>query len=364
MANSKAAVDAWAQFGNPGWDWHSLAPYFKKFHTLSRPSPPASKHLRLDYIDDAVRATDGPVQASFPEETDDPLPTAWVDTLAALGWPASGDPFSGEFVGGYINAMSIDPDSRTRSDAATAYYGPAKARSNLHVVTGAVAEKIIFDTSSEVPKAVGVQVQRGGKTTTVRATKEVILAAGVFGTPKLLELSGIGDKSLLEKIGVPVIVHNHNVGENLQDHPNAGVSFEVADGVQTLDGLSRQEPEAIGAAMQEYISKKKGPFALGGNYAGSLIPVPDFVEGPEAEATLSKALSELDGIATPGDFSPYHTEFVRSILGKRSEGTGNLFTYAACGSKCYCDIPHPNCPFSSPVPRKNMTNKARNRLHP
>lgn len=56
---------------------------------------------------DRVRATDGPVHASFPEETDDPLPTAWVDALAALGYPASGDPFSGEFTGAYINTMSM-----------------------------------------------------------------------------------------------------------------------------------------------------------------------------------------------------------------------------------------------------------------
>ncbi|KUI57348.1 Oxygen-dependent choline dehydrogenase [Cytospora mali] len=185
VANSKAAMDAWAEFGSPGWDWQSMAPYFKKFHTLSRPSPAASEHLRLDYINDA------------------------------LGWPASGDPFSGEFVGGYINAMSIDPEPRTRSDAATAYYEPAKARSNLHVVTGTVAEKIIFDTSGKVPKAVGVQVQKGGKTTTVEAGKEVILAAGTVGTPKLLELSGVGDQTLLESLGIPVVVHNPNVGENL-----------------------------------------------------------------------------------------------------------------------------------------------------
>lgn len=51
VANSKAALDAWAQFGNPGWDWQTMAPYFKKFHTLTTPSPAAIKHLRLDYID-------------------------------------------------------------------------------------------------------------------------------------------------------------------------------------------------------------------------------------------------------------------------------------------------------------------------
>lgn len=61
------------------------------------PAPPPG------LIDEDVRGKDGPVQASFPE-TDDPVPAAWVDTLAALGLPASGDPSSGEFVGGYINA--------------------------------------------------------------------------------------------------------------------------------------------------------------------------------------------------------------------------------------------------------------------
>lgn len=103
MANSKAAVDAWGRFGSPGWDWDTLGPYFRRFHSLSRPSPETCRHLRLDYIDEDVRGRDGPVQASFPE-TDDPVPAAWVDTLAALGFPASGDPFSGEFVGGCINA--------------------------------------------------------------------------------------------------------------------------------------------------------------------------------------------------------------------------------------------------------------------
>lgn len=316
-----------------------MEPYFRKFHTLSQPSPAASEHLRLNYIDDDVRATSGPIQASFPEETDDPVPAAWVDTLSRLGWPASGDPFSGDFVGGYVNAMSIEPESRTRSDAATAYYAPAKARANFRVLTGAVAQKIVFDTSDKVPKAVGVQVRKDGKIITVEANKEVILAAGTVGTPKLLELSGVGDRSLLESLGVPVVVHNPNVGENLQDHPNAGVSFEVADGVRTLDGLSRQEPEAISAAMQEYITKKKGPFAVGGNYVGSLLPVPDFVEGPEAEETLRRVLHGLEGVAPTGDFSPYHAEFVHSLLGKRTEATGNFFTYAACGSKYYFSDP-------------------------
>lgn len=334
VANSKSAVDAWASFGNPGWDWETMAPYYKKFHTLSRPNDAAVKHLRLGYIDDKVRASDGPIQASFPDNVviHDPLPSAWVDTLGELGYPASGDPFSGTMHGGYINAMSIDPTSRTRSDSATAYLEPAKARKNLHVETGVTVEKIVFDTTSDSPQAKGLEVKKDGKTSVVSASKEIILAAGVFGTPKLLELSGVGDRERLEKLGIKVVVDNPNVGENLQDHPNAGISFEVADGIQTMDAMSRQEPEAIGAAMQQYATEKTGPFALAGNYAGALVPVKDFTSGPDAESTYKKVMDATATDATPGPFSALHAEYVRSLLSKPEEGSGNLFTYAACGN--------------------------------
>ncbi|KXX73255.1 Oxygen-dependent choline dehydrogenase [Madurella mycetomatis] len=333
VANSKAAVDAWAGFGNSGWDWNMLAPYFKKAYTLSRPSTAASEHLRVSYIQESVRGANGPIQVSFPEEVDDPLPAAWVDTIAALGYPASGDPFSGEFRGGYVNALSVDPASRTRSDAATAYFEPVKARPNLHVVMSAHVTKLIFDTSGSAPKAVGVQVKKDGETVTFRAEKEVVLAAGAFGTPKLLELSGVGSRELLERFNIPVFVDNPNVGENLQDHPVSSISFEVNDGVKTLDALGRQEPDAVEAAMQEYVAKKAGPFAVG-NYTGSLLPVPDFV-GPEGKSTLEKVLQQI--AATNPDlvgdlFSPHHASFVQSLLNNPAEGAGNVFLYAACAN--------------------------------
>ncbi|KAI1390108.1 glucose-methanol-choline oxidoreductase-like protein [Hypoxylon trugodes] len=332
VANSKAAIDVWAEFGNPGWDWETLAPYYKKSHTLSRPSAATCDVLRLGYIDDAVRGTDGPIRASFPDGIDDPLPTAWVDTIAALGFPASGDPFSGEFTGGYVNAMNIDPNSSMRSDAASAYLEPAKGRKNLHVETGVLVEKIVFDESGSVPKAVGVQVQKNGRAIVVDVNKEIILAAGAFGSPKLLELSGIGSRVRLEKLGIPVIVDNPNVGENLQDHPNAGVSFEVVDGVKTMDDLARQVPEAIATAMQDYATKKTGPFSVGGNFAGSMLPVVDFVEGPDSEQTLKDVLDLSQEVPTPDSFSSQHASFVHSLLSKRTEGVGNVFTFPAYGN--------------------------------
>jgi hypothetical protein len=87
------------------WWWDGLAPYFQKSCTLKKPSSVASKHLGLDYIDDEhIKLFNGPIQASFVEEFNDPLPRAWVETLGKLGWANSTGPFTGIAIGGYVNA--------------------------------------------------------------------------------------------------------------------------------------------------------------------------------------------------------------------------------------------------------------------
>jgi len=115
-----------------------------------------------------------------------------------------------------------------------------------------------------------------GQTQTFSATKEVILAAGVFNTPKLLELSGIGAKSLLEQNRIPVVVDNPSVGENLQDHLMTGISYEVADGVMTGDPLMRQDPEALQIAQNLYFEHQAGPFTIGGMQSHAFMPILEF----------------------------------------------------------------------------------------
>lgn len=222
--------------------------------------------------------------------------------------------------------MNIDPVSKTRSDVVTGYLEPAKGRPNLQIEQGATVEMLIFDTSSGASKAIGVQVRKDSVLKTVTPNKEIILAAGVFGTPKILELSGIGSREHLESLGITVVVDNPHVGENLQDHPNTSMSFEVVDGVKTLDALSRQEPDAVQAAMHQYMTEKSGPFATNGNFMGSLLPLPDF-QGPDGKATLDHVLSTTTEDATPEPFSPCHSSFVRRVLGDSTEGVGTLFTY-------------------------------------
>ena len=130
-------------------------------------------------------------------------------------------------------ATVVDPESKTRSYAANSYFASAARRPNLTVLTGVSVSNIILDNGNGLATAKGVHVTVKDKEFIVKASKEVILAAGAFQTPKLLELSGIGDRRLLETHDVHVFIDNPNVGENLQDHLMTAISFEVMDGICT-----------------------------------------------------------------------------------------------------------------------------------
>lgn len=117
------------------------------------------------------------------------------------------DPFSSKAVGGYSNASSIDAKKNTRSYAASAYYAPARGKANLTVMTGAVAKKVLFGPGGDDGIiATGVSFTIDGKRLEAKANKEVILAAGAFQSPKILELSGIGNPELFKSLDNPVIV--------------------------------------------------------------------------------------------------------------------------------------------------------------
>ena len=121
-----------------------MEPYYRKFYTLTVPDEVTSQHLGLDYITDTDKEARGPVQVSYTGVSQDPLSKAWIDTFKGMKHGMAGDPFSGTSAGGYANAATVDPSSKTRSYAATAYYAPISHRGNLTVLTGAQVEKIGF----------------------------------------------------------------------------------------------------------------------------------------------------------------------------------------------------------------------------
>ncbi|KAI1807189.1 putative GMC oxidoreductase [Daldinia bambusicola] len=313
---TKANVDAWESLGNPGWDWASFSESMRKSFTL------ASGGTEVK----------GPIQLCIPE-ADTEWPSVWMKTLDTLRISPSGDPFNGEFTGGWVAPDTIDPLTKQRSYAANAYLEPARSRSNLTVWTKTEADKIIFDKSNGVV-ATGVQVVKDGETKIVEARKEVIIAAGAINSPRLLELSGIGDAKLLQSLGIDVVVDNPNVGENLQNHPMCTLSFEARKepGFETVDALARQDGEAIAAAMEAYANNKKGPFSRSGANLLLQMQTPG-MRSPEDAAKVLELLrtgadaknSHGDKGESPKSFAQFHANFLKDILTSPNEATATYF---------------------------------------
>ncbi len=234
-------MDAWSGLGNEGWDWPAFSKAVRKSCTVSGEG-------------------DGPVllKVSDVNEPDNAWLKVWTDTFNTLGFPTA-DPFSGEVCGPMITPESIHPTTGQRWSSANAYLEPARGIANLTVVTGATVSKILFnksDPANLVAEGVEYTVKQDGepKAMSVKARKEVVVAAGTMNSPRVLELSGIGSASLLQGLGIDVLVDNPHVGENLQNHVLVGTNFEVKDDsdLPSRDPLMRQEPAAAQAAMAAY----------------------------------------------------------------------------------------------------------------
>lgn len=282
---SKAGIDSWEKLGNKGWNFDALRPYYQKFHTYSPPSKEVNDLLALDYMDGGLQGKSGPIKISF-GGFHGPLQKEWPETFKRLNYKYKADPLTGLGYGGHSNPASIDADSKTRSHAGSDYCNTGvRNRANLRILTEAVVRKILLEKTDSGPvSAKGVQFSsEQGQDQTVGANKEVILAAGAFQSPQLLELSGIGSRALLDRYKIKTMIDNPFVGENLQDHAMASLSFEAADHIPTGDVL--RDPQIFAAAIEEYNKSKTG-FLTAGTYCSAYMPVVDFLDqGGQAKLT-------------------------------------------------------------------------------
>ncbi|CAH0031882.1 unnamed protein product [Clonostachys rhizophaga] len=316
VAPSAADFDSWASLGNPGWGWDSMGHYVRKPFSLQLPvDQETSDHLGLEWLKKDLHGSNGPLKISFPGSKENPLIKAWVDAFRGMNKTISDDPFSGVAVGGYSNGATVDQDTKTRSYAASAYGAPLKARPNVRVITGILAQKILFDKSDAGLNATGVEAVLDGQVQTFHASKEVILAAGVFNTPKLLEISGIGQSEILKQHNIKQLLEIPGVGENLQDHLMTGVSYEVNEGIVTGDPLMRQEPSALEAAQKLY-AEQKGPLCFGGTQSNALMPI---------DYDLAEILDNTPVKSEDKEF----IETVRAIHERPNEATATWFMFLA-----------------------------------
>ncbi|KAF7906108.1 hypothetical protein EAF00_000387 [Botryotinia globosa] len=245
LPNSKLSIEAWVSLGNPGWEAFSKS--MDRFTLATSTS--------------TTNSTKSPLQIPIPEE-DTEWPRVWRDRLATLEFPVAQDGLtSGNILGSLMGVRNNwSRHDKKRSYSAKAYLDDTvRSRINLTIRTKATVERIIFENpDSDTPIAV---VLRGtGTLKSVLANKEVILGGGTINSPRLLELSGVGNPKILEPIGIEVIVNNPNVGEHLQNHPLVTVPFEARDedGFDTIDQLLRKDKEAIAKVKAAY-AKGLGP---------------------------------------------------------------------------------------------------------
>ncbi|KAJ3931814.1 MAG: hypothetical protein NXY57DRAFT_178576 [Lentinula lateritia] len=207
--------DEWANITkDKTWSWNEFGRYFRKFErVLADTSYPQ--------VDTSLRGLDGPVRVGYFNYSSR-FGQDFVKSCQALDVPFCPDFDNGKGTLGVNRLMTYIDEKATRVSTETAYLTPqVLARSNLKVVTGVKVTKILFDTTTIQPKAVGVQMQStlGGTTYYAFTNKDVILAAGAIHTPHILMLSGIGPASHLREHDVAVVKDLENVGAHLQDHP-------------------------------------------------------------------------------------------------------------------------------------------------
>ncbi|PIB24446.1 choline dehydrogenase [Amylibacter kogurei] len=189
--------DHWDESGASGWSYADVLPYFKRMETWHGGAS-------------EFRGTDGPLHVTRGPRKN-PLFHAFVKAGEQAGYEVSDD-YNGEKQEGF-GPMEQTVYKGRRWSAANAYLRPALKRENCNIVNG-LAQKVIVENG----RAVGVEIERNGRSEIIHANNEVILAASSFNTPKLLMLSGIGPAAHLREHGIDVVADRAGVGQNLQDH--------------------------------------------------------------------------------------------------------------------------------------------------
>ena len=206
-------LDEWVRLGAEGWDAQTILPLIKRLETNARGG---EKH-----------GTAGPVHLmDVPPE--DPVGVALLDACEQAGIPRA--VFNdGDTVVNGANFFQINRKADgTRASSSVSYLHPIQdERENLDILTGHWATRLLFEDQ----RAVGVEYVNNafGRSSVLKARCEVILSAGAIDTPKLLMLSGIGPAEHLREIGLDVLVDAPGVGSNLQDHPEAVISWEARE---------------------------------------------------------------------------------------------------------------------------------------
>ncbi|KAJ5771124.1 uncharacterized protein N7511_003175 [Penicillium nucicola] len=230
----KEEINAWQDMlgdmdGNENWSWDSFYAAMKKSETFSPPTDDVVKEAGITW-NASTHGTDGPIHMSYPGYTF-PEVGYWSTSLDNMGIAISENMYGGDVFGAEVSTSCINPSNWTRSYSRTGYLDPLPDRGNYDVLAKAHVTRLVFDNSSSsdnlTASAVEYTMDNGTTTLSVKVNKEVILASGSIGSPAVLLYSGVGPKDVLSDAGVDLVSELPGVGQHLQDHLSATVTFST-----------------------------------------------------------------------------------------------------------------------------------------
>lgn len=273
MRGQARDYDQWRQFGNMGWSWDDVLPYFRRSE---------------DYVhgEDEAHGVGGEWRVEEQRLSWEIL-TAFQEAAVQAGIPRTDDFNRGNNEG--VGYFQVNQRRGVRWSTSKAFLKPVRERANLKVLTQAQATRIVLDGR----KVTGLEFDHGGQPAHARVWGELLLAAGSIGSPQLMELSGIGQGGLLQRHGIEVAHELAGVGENLQDHLQVRMVYKV----QNTKTLNEKANSLIGKASMalQYALFRSGPMSMAPSQLGCFTKSDPSQETPDLEYHVQPLSTEALG---------------------------------------------------------------------
>lgn len=243
--------DEWAEMGNKGWSFREVLPYFVRSENND------------DYRDSPWHGTQGEMHISHVRKYN-PMITPFLAATGAMGYGRCTD-FNGAADPAGFDVRQNAIHKGRRVSGVTAFLDPVRQRRNLDITTACLVRKIIIEDG----RATAVEVERNGAVLRINARREVLLCAGTYGSPAILQHSGIGDATALHRLGIEVKLHLPAVGRNLHDHPSTVVQMKSSNSESY--GISWKALPRNALSVFQYLLFRSGQIA------GNLFEVTGFL---------------------------------------------------------------------------------------
>ncbi len=261
IRGQKQDYDHWRQFGNEGWGYEDVLPFFKKAENQERGG-------------DDHHGSGGPLQVSDIRDRRE-ICDAFIEAAVATGIPRNND-FNGAEQEGVGNFQTTSHNGR-RCSSAVGYLKPILNRPNLRIETDAMVTKIVFDGT----KATGIAYRQQGTDKQAMVKGEIILSGGAINSPQLLQLSGVGPAERLNALGIDVVLDSPGVGADLQDHYQARLVVELNKTISVNDDVNNLL--RLAWTGLRFLLFRRGPMTFSAGHVGAFTKVLPESATPDAQ---------------------------------------------------------------------------------